>query len=149
MIAWEGNNYPFKRSAGTRSDLDSDSPHQKSRTKFRSDAYIPDVSRSHNENRGQRRAGDNPRQSRGSRVCRADERAYVYTCMYVSGGHGFWPRYGCAPAFFLCHDHVHVLAFNGIRPHVSIDRSISRSMAAFGLPQLSKNLTMKTLRIFL
>jgi len=141
MIAWEGNNYPFKRSASTHSDFRLDSPHQKSRTKFRSDAYIRYFAISQWKPRatGQRRAGDNPWQSRGSRVYCANERAYVYTCMYVSGGHGFWPRYGCAPAFFLCHDHVHVLAFNGIRPHVSIDRSISRSMAAFGSPWLSKN----------
>lgn len=88
MIAWEGNNYPFKRSAGTRSDVDS-ILRIKNHASNSDPTRISDASLSHNENRGQRRARDNPRQSRGSRVCCMDERAYVYTCMYVSGGHGF------------------------------------------------------------
>lgn len=102
--------------------------------------------RSHNENRERRRAGDNPWQSRDSRVCCVDERR-VRLHVYVSGGHGFWPRYGCAPAFFLCHDHVHVLAFSGIRPYVSIDRWISRSIAAFGQRWLSKNYQWEIARV--
>ena len=128
MIAWEGNNYPFKCSASASSDLDSRFSTSKIAYQIQIRRVYPTLRDLTMKAEGNRRTGDNPWQSRGSRVCCADERAYVYTCRYVSGGHGFWPRYGCAPAFFLCHDHVHVLAFNGIRPHVSIDRSISRSM---------------------
>lgn len=143
---WEGNNYRFKRER-TRSNLD---PILRIKNRIpNSDptriSRIRDLTMKTEGNVG-----------RGIILGKAAARvyavrtnsAYVYTCMYVSGGHGFWPRYGCAPAFFLCHDHVHVLAFNGIRPHVSIDRSISRSTAAFGLTWLSKFNDRKTANTF-
>lgn len=93
MIAREGNNYSRERSNAHRNGSRaparlssplltfprSDWPRIKNSGSNSAPACIPDASRFHNENRGLRRAGDNPWQSRGSRVCCVDGRAYVYT----------------------------------------------------------------------